>query len=76
MKMMSRFMPEKDVAEILGLSPRTLQKMRVEGGGPEFHKFGHAVRYELAEIEAWVESRRRRSTSDNGDNGEVANDVR
>ena len=69
------FVPETDAAAFLGLSKRTLQKMRVKGGGPEFRKFGHAVRYELAEVAAWANARRRRSTSDNGDNGEVANDV-
>ena len=68
MEVKSTFVCEKNVAAILGLSPRTLQKMRVEGGGPEYCKFGHAVRYDLAEIEAWADARRRRSTSDNGGN--------
>ena len=75
MELENTFVPETDAAAFLGLSKRTLQKMRVKGGGPEFRKFGYAVRYKLDDIEAWADARRRRSTSDNGDNGEVANDV-
>ncbi|WP_246692431.1 hypothetical protein [Methylobacterium sp. WL1] len=40
--------------------------MRVVGGGPEFVKLGRSVRYQPVALAAWVESSRRRSTSDRG----------
>jgi hypothetical protein len=45
---------------------RTLQKWRLQGNGPEFLKLGHAVRYDPADLEQYLESARRRSTSDPG----------
>lgn len=57
---------EQDAAEVLGLSPVTLAKMRYKGGGPEFISLtGRRVGYTLAALTAWVSSRpRHRSTSD------------
>ncbi len=57
----------REAAAWLGLSPRTLERYRVSGEGPAFHRFGPRVRYLLAELEAWVSARRRVSTSDDGD---------
>ena len=37
-----------EAASYLGLSPRTLEKLRVSGRGPSYYKLGtHAVRYSL-----------------------------
>ena len=58
--------PTSQAATKLGLSRRTLEKYRVTGDGPVFHKFGRRVLYRLADLEAWAESRRRVSTSDQG----------
>lgn len=47
----------------------TLAKMRCLGGGPSFDKFGRAIFYSRADIDAWVHDRMkgtRRSTSDQG----------
>ena len=57
------------VAEVLGLSPRTLEKWRLEGDGPVFHKFGGRVVYSRDDLDAWAEGCRRRSTSDPGPEG-------
>lgn len=57
-------MRESEAAECLGLSKRTLQKWRVAGGGPDFLKFGRAVRYSVEALEKWLVQSRRRSTSD------------
>jgi predicted DNA-binding transcriptional regulator AlpA len=54
------------VAKRYGLSFHTLRKLRGRGGGPEFIKIGRAARYCAADVEAWIASRRRRSTSDSG----------
>jgi hypothetical protein len=57
---------EKAAAAHVALSPHTLRKLRVTGGGPEFIKCGRAVIYSLADLDAWLNAKRRRSTSDNG----------
>jgi excisionase family DNA binding protein len=61
---MSRLVTERDAAELLGVSVRTLQKWRLQGNGPRFVKLGHAVRYDVKDLEAYIERARRRSTSD------------
>ncbi len=59
-------LPEGPAATLIGVSPRTLQKWRVEGGGPVFIKIGRSVRYAVEDLEAFLMHRRRRSTSDRG----------
>jgi helix-turn-helix protein len=59
-------MNEYEAADVLALSVRTLQKFRVTGRGPAFHKLGRAVRYDMAEIERFVRDGTRSSTSDPG----------
>jgi hypothetical protein len=54
------------VARILGVSVSYLNKARMSGGGPPFHKFGRTVRYQIPEVLTWAESRVRTSTSDSG----------
>ena len=54
----------KEAARFLKLSPRTLEKMRVVGGGPRFRKHGRRVLYALADLEAWSDERTCDSTSD------------
>ena len=44
----------RQAAELLGLSPSTLAKMRVRGSGPAFRKLGAAVRYPADALEAFV----------------------
>lgn len=52
-------------AEYLGMSPSTLAKMRLRGDGPIYMKAGpRVVLYDLADLDAWLESCRRKSTSD------------
>lgn len=60
------YLSTRQAAEWLGLSPRTLDRYRVTGEGPVFHRFGSRVRYLLADLEKWANSRRRASTSDDG----------
>jgi predicted DNA-binding transcriptional regulator AlpA len=51
-----KFLTEKQVAEIMGLSIKTLQRWRLFGEGPEWKKFGTAVRYPANALEAWIET--------------------
>ena len=64
------YLSTRQAGEWLGLSPRTLERYRVTGEGPVFHRFGSRVRYLLVDLEAWASTRRRKSTSDDG--GRVA----
>lgn len=58
------FLNNGEAAQFLNLSPRTLEKHRVIGGGPRFRKFGRRVVYALADLENWANSRSCESTSD------------
>lgn len=56
-----------DAAHLLGLSPRTLESLRLRGGGPAFIAVtAKAVRYRRRDLEDWILTRRRTSTSDPG----------
>lgn len=59
------YLNTREAAAFLGLSPRTLDRYRVTGEGPPFYKLGpRRVGYKKADMVAWVESRRLKSTSD------------
>ena len=54
---------EKREAERLSFSVRTLQQWRVNGGGPPFIKINSAVRYDPAQVDAWLAERTRTNTA-------------
>ena len=58
------YLDAHQAAEFLRLSPRTLEKQRVVGGGPQFMKLGRRVIYRLEDLEAWANDRTCRSTAD------------
>jgi hypothetical protein len=60
----SPFYSNEEAAAFLNLSPRTLEKLRVVGGGPRFRKFGRRVFYALGDLEEWAALRICDSTSD------------
>ena len=56
-----------EAAFLLGLSHRTLEALRLRGGGPPFVVVTpKAIRYRRCDIDAFIEARRRTSTSDPG----------
>ncbi len=59
-----RYLTNDEAADYLRLSPRTLEKRRVIGGGPRFRKFGRRVMYAVADLDAWADSRSFEATSD------------
>ena len=59
-------MNEKQAAKRLGVGDKCLQAWRVKGGGPVFLKVGRLVRYTQTDLDAWLSTRRRESTSDTG----------
>jgi excisionase family DNA binding protein len=50
-------------AETLGLSRSTLARLRISGGGPRYVKLGRKVLYLTEDMQAWLDSHRRWSTS-------------
>jgi excisionase family DNA binding protein len=60
---MVRLLTQRDAATLLRLSERTLERLRVSGGGPHFVKTGRLVRYREADLEAWIAARIVGSTS-------------
>lgn len=48
------FYSNEEAADFLRLSPRTLEKYRVRGGGPPFRKLGRRVVYALSDYSQQV----------------------
>ena len=59
-----RYLTNDEAAAYLRLSPRTLEKQRVIGGGPRFRKFGRRVLYAIEDLEMWANARAYEMTSD------------
>lgn len=47
-----------------GVGKSTLEKLRLTGGGPTYLKPTRNVVYQVADLDRWLESRRRNSTSE------------
>jgi hypothetical protein len=58
------FLNNDEAAQFLNLSPRTLEKQRVIGGGPRFRKFGRRVLYAVTDLKIWANERTCETTSD------------
>lgn len=55
---------QREAADVLRLSPRTLERYRVTGTGPSYRKLGRRVLYSPTDLDRWVTSRIRTSTSE------------
>jgi excisionase family DNA binding protein len=55
-----------EAASYCRLGKPTLERFRISGDGPCYCKLGGAVRYRRTDLDAWLESRLTRSTSDQG----------
>lgn len=53
----SPFLTTDQAAFFVGLSRRTLEKMRGQGLGPDYRKHGRYVRYHIDDIERWSKAR-------------------
>ena len=63
---MRELLDSDGAATYLHLARQTLAKMRVSGTGPAYYKVGRWILYDRTELDGWLGSRRRRSTSDPG----------
>jgi len=55
-----------EAARYTGLAKSTLEKLRVTGGGCRYIRIGRVVVYDPADLDDWLASHRRKSTSDAG----------
>jgi excisionase family DNA binding protein len=61
---MQPLLTQDEAAELLKLSVRTIERLRVSGTGPKFVCLGRSIRYRLTDIEAFIASRIVGSTSE------------
>jgi excisionase family DNA binding protein len=61
---MQPLLTQRQAAELLCLSERTVERFRVSGMGPKFVRLGRSIRYRLSDVEAWIASRVVGSTSE------------
>jgi hypothetical protein len=61
-----RLLKPKFAADYLGLTENTLAKWRMRGSGPDYMKFGNAIRYDFTHLREYAANQVRRSTSDEG----------
>jgi excisionase family DNA binding protein len=52
-----RLITGRELADYLQVSPRTVERWRYEGGGPQFVKAGRHCRYRIADVEEWLTQR-------------------
>lgn len=64
--MQTAYLTQQEAAELLRLSPRTLERMRLDGSGPRFRKFGRRVLYAPDDLRSYADACVRISTSDPG----------
>jgi excisionase family DNA binding protein len=63
---MKEMLDSAQAAHYLRLARQTLAKLRCTGGSPLFYKVGRQVLYDRADLDTWLDARKRRSTSDSG----------
>jgi len=53
-----KLMMTEEVAEMLGISPRTLEGWRLRNMGPKFVRVGANVRYDMADVKRYLTERK------------------
>jgi predicted DNA-binding transcriptional regulator AlpA len=60
-----RILKTADAAAYIAVGKPTLEKWRLTGEGPRFVRLGaRSVGYDVHDLDAWVEARKRKSTSE------------
>jgi excisionase family DNA binding protein len=62
--MQTQLLDQREAARVLRLSERTLERLRLQGGGPSYVKCGRSVRYRIDDIERWIAQRVVSNTSE------------
>jgi len=50
-----RFFSDVELEASFGIPRKTLQNWRILGRGPIYRKFGNSVRYDIADVETWIQ---------------------
>lgn len=61
-----RLITDREVSKLTGIPRKTLQALRLRGGGPDFIKIRSSCRYRPSEIENWLKANTRKTTSEGG----------
>ncbi len=59
-----KLLSTEQAAEYCGSTSSTLEKYRVYGGGARFIKLGRLVKYDVRDLDEWLDGLKRSSTSD------------
>ena len=51
------YLDTRQAAELTGISTVTLERWRVDGGGPPYVKLGRLVKYRRVDLDAFMEAR-------------------
>jgi hypothetical protein len=62
----SPFLNTDQAAFYIGLTSKSLERMRTAGTGPRFRKHGTIVRYHIADLIAWSEANAHTATRSQG----------
>jgi hypothetical protein len=73
-RMLRRSEAAKHVTETSGmpLSPKTLAKLAVVGGGPQFRKAGRIPLYDPADLDVWIRSKLSRPVASTSELAELS----
>ena len=64
----AELLTQGQVACLVGVSEKAMEGWRYKGGGPPYIRISsRCIRYRRADLEAWLDSRTRISTSDSGE---------
>jgi predicted DNA-binding transcriptional regulator AlpA len=61
---LNMLLTSREVAALLRLSERTMERHRVTGTGPRYIALGRAIRYRGCDLLDWIEHAARQSTSE------------
>jgi excisionase family DNA binding protein len=63
---MLALLTQREAAELLRVTERTLERLRISGTGPKFMRLGKtkAVRYRQEDVQSWLQSKLIGSTSE------------
>ena len=61
-----RYLRTPEAARFVGLSIRSMEKHRIYGTGPRFSKLGGRVVYRIEDLQGWVDSSAKASTTAQG----------
>jgi predicted DNA-binding transcriptional regulator AlpA len=57
------YLSVREAAALLSLSKSWLDKRRIYGGGPPFHRLGRRVVYRLSDLVAWASAHRQQASA-------------